>query len=99
MADQLPKLQHSRQPHDTADWCAERAAADRAAAVAAENDNVRQRYELSAASWSARAEMLQRIADNIRARTEAAHAEWNEEDVPLRAALRTGGKEPSDVRL
>jgi hypothetical protein len=99
LADQLPPVQHSRQPHDSAEWCIERAAADRSAAMAAENDNVRQRYELSAASWTARAEMLQRMADNIRARTEAAHAEWNDEDVPLRAALRAGGEEPSDVRL
>jgi hypothetical protein len=82
MAGQLPRVQHSRQPHDSADWCAERAAADRAAAAAAENDNVRQRFELSAASWSARAEMLQRIANNIRARAEAAVDEEDEDDLP-----------------
>ena len=99
MADQLPRVQHRRQPHDTAAWCAERAEADQLAAAAAENDNVRHRFELSAASWSARAEMLQRSEQGIRTRTEAARAEWDEEDVPLRAALRAGAEEPSDVRL
>jgi len=99
LADQLPRVQHRRHPHDTAAWCDERAEADQLAAAAAENDNVRHRFELSAASWSARAEMLERMANNIRARAEAAQAEWNEEDVPLRAALCAGAEEPSDVRL
>jgi hypothetical protein len=99
MADRLPKVQHSRQPQDTAAWCAERAAADSAAAAATDIDNVRKRFELSAASWSARAEMLTRIEDGIRARTEANRAEWDEEDVPLRAALRGLNGELSDVRI
>ena len=74
MADRLPRVQHSRQPQDTAGWCVERAQADRIAAAATDNDNVRLRHELSAASWLARAEMLQRIDDSIRSRSEAACA-------------------------
>ena len=99
MADRLPKVQHSRQPQDSAAWCAESAEADRAAAAATDNDNVRQRFELSAASWSARAEMLGRIEDGIRARTAAVRAEWDEEDVPLPAALRGVGGGLRNVRL
>ena len=99
MVDPLPKLQHSRRPHDTVEWCAERAAADRISAAAADNENIRERFEVSAASWSARAAMLKMIANGIAARSEAARAEWNEEDVPLRAALRAGAEEPSNVRL
>jgi hypothetical protein len=99
MADRLPKVQHSRQPQDTALWCDERAAADRAAAAATDNDNVRKRFELSAASWSARAEMLKQIEQGARARTAAVRAEWDEEDVPLRAALRGVGGGLRDVRL
>jgi hypothetical protein len=99
MVEPLPKLQHSRRPHDTAEWCAERAAADRISAAAADNENIRERFEVSAASWSARAAMLRMIAKGIAGRGKAARAEWDEEDVPLRAALRAGAKEPTDVRL
>ena len=99
MADRLPKVQHNRQPQDTATWCAERAEADRIAAAATDIANVRKRFELSAASWSARAEMLRRIEDGIHARTKADRAEWDEEDAPLRAALRGTDGEVGDVRL
>jgi len=99
MADRLPKVQHSRQPQDTADWCVERAEADRIAAAAADNDNVRRRFELSAESWSARADMLRRVESGIRARSAAVRAEWDEEDVPLRAALRGVGGGLRDVRI
>jgi hypothetical protein len=99
MADRLPKVQHSRQPQDTAAWCVERAEADLLAAAATDIDNVRKRFELSAASWAARAEMLGRVEDGIRARTAAVRAEWDEEDVPLRAALRGAGGGLRDVRL
>jgi hypothetical protein len=99
MADRLPKVQHSRQPQDTASWCAERADADRAAAAATDNDNVRRRFELSATSWSARAEMLGWIEGRTQARAAAVRAEWDEEDVPLRAALRGVGGGRRDVRI
>jgi hypothetical protein len=99
MADRLPKVQHTRQPQDTAVWCIERAEADRLAAAATDIDNVRKRFELSAASWSARGEMLRRIEDGIQARSAAVRAEWDEEDVPLRTALRGVGGGQRDVRI
>jgi hypothetical protein len=100
MSDRLPSVQHrSKQPHDTASGCAERAAADLAAAAATNIDNVRRRFEISAESWMARAAMLQRVADSADARTATEHAEWNEEDVPLRAALRGRDGEADHVRL
>ena len=83
IAVRLPAIQHSRQPQDTASWCVERAEADRAAAAATDNDNVRRRFELSAASWAERAEMLGRIEARIRARTDAVRAERDEQHAPL----------------
>ena len=99
MADRLPKVQHSRQPPETASWCVERADADRAAAAATDNENVRRRFELSAASWSARAEMLGWIENRTRARTVATRIEWDEDDLPLPAALRRTGEGRRNVRL
>ena len=43
---------------DTTGSCNERAAADLAAAAATDNENIRRRFELSAESWKARAELL-----------------------------------------
>ena len=43
---------------DTSGSCSDRAAADLAAAAATDNENIRQRYERSAESWKARAELL-----------------------------------------
>lgn len=58
MAGQLPGPQVRKASQDTAAWCNERAAADLAAAAASDNENVRRRYELSAESWKARAELF-----------------------------------------
>lgn len=99
MTDRLPTVRHNRQPQDTALWCAERADADRAAAAATDNDNIRNRFELSAASWSARAEMLRKNESRTAALTAAARAEFDEEDVPLRAELCGAGGGRRDVRL
>lgn len=82
MADRLPTVRHSRQQHDSAAWCAERAEADRITAAAATNDNIRRRHELSAASWDARAEMLRRFEDNVRTRSEPLCAGVNETALP-----------------
>jgi len=99
MANRLPKLQRGRRPQDTADWCAERAAADQIAAASSQNDNIRRRHELSAESWLARAAMLRMTVYGVRARNDAARAEWDEEEVPSRSALRAGVAGLSDVRL
>jgi hypothetical protein len=53
---------------DTAEICRERAAADLLASVATMTAHQRQRMELSAATWTARAAMLQRVEDGTAAR-------------------------------
>ena len=61
----------SKQPvakRDTAAICRERAAADLLASVAMMTAHQRQRMELSAATWTARAAMLQRVEDGSAAR-------------------------------
>jgi hypothetical protein len=78
MSDRLPGPRHKRRPQDTPSWCTERAEADRIAAAAAGNDNVRMRFQLSAESWSARAEILQRFEDGASAPTDRKRAGWRE---------------------
>jgi len=54
-----PHVPHIRKAsRDTTGSCNERAAADLAAAAATDNENIRRRFELSAESWKARAELL-----------------------------------------
>jgi len=55
---------------ETAEICRERAAVDLLASVSMLNANQRMRLEHSAASWTARAQMLQRVEDGF-ARKEA----------------------------
>jgi hypothetical protein len=58
----------SKLPGDTAAGCRDRAAADLLAATAMGTRNGQQRLEASAASWTARAELLQRDEDDFEAR-------------------------------
>ena len=60
--------QRGKDTRDTATGCRERATADRAGALAASTANGRQVLEKSAASWTSRAELLQRIETGIEAR-------------------------------
>jgi hypothetical protein len=53
---------------DTAEGCRERATADMVSALAMSTANGRQVFEKSAASWTKRADMLQRIETGIEAR-------------------------------
>ena len=62
------KPRSPRQPGDTAEGCRNRAAADLLAAAAMSTRNGTLRMEASSASWSARAEMLQRIDNSYEAR-------------------------------
>lgn len=62
------KPRSSKLPADTAVGCRERAAADLLASAAMSTRNGRQRLETSAASWTARAELLQRDEDDFEAR-------------------------------
>lgn len=62
----LPTPVRKRQPHDTAAGCRIRAEADLLLASAAETDNGRGRFALSAATWATRGDLLQRL--------EASHA-------------------------
>ena len=56
---------------DTAAGCRERATADMLSALAMATANGRQVFEKSAASWTKRADMLQRIETGIEARINA----------------------------
>ena len=61
------KPRSSKLPGDTAIGCRNRAAADLLAAAAMPIGNGRLRMEASAASWTARAELLQRDEDDFEA--------------------------------
>jgi hypothetical protein len=58
MVGRLHAPQIRKASRDTTGSCNERAAADLAAAAATDNENIRRRFERSAESWKARAEML-----------------------------------------
>jgi hypothetical protein len=57
-----------RQPHDTASGCRDQARDSAALADASANLNVRAKFSQSAATWMARANMLQRLDDSHDAR-------------------------------
>jgi hypothetical protein len=63
---------------DTAVGCHELAAADLARALLMDTENARQRFETSASSWTARAELIQRLDDSFEARRAVAMAEWRD---------------------
>lgn len=76
----------SKQPQDTVAGCRDRAEADQLASVVVATANERVRLETSAASWSARANMLQRLDDNHEARKAqvAATASSDDKASPIR---------------
>ena len=59
---------HGKDTRDTATGCRDRATADLVEALAASTANARRVLESSAASWTSRAELLQRIESGIEAR-------------------------------
>lgn len=61
----------ARQPADTVQGCRDRAAADLLASVAMTTANARRKMESSAHSWTARADLLQRLDDSFEARIAA----------------------------
>ncbi len=63
-----PPARGSKKPHETIAGCRIRAEADLLASVVMSTANERIRLETSAASWNARADMLQRLDDNHEAR-------------------------------
>ncbi|MFN3725657.1 MAG: hypothetical protein ACK4SZ_05055 [Allosphingosinicella sp.] len=63
-----------RQPHDTPTGCRDQARGSAALAEASANPNVRAKYVQSAATWTARADMLQRLDDSHAARLALAAA-------------------------
>lgn len=62
-------------PRDSAEACCDRAAANLLEAVTMMTANQRLRLETSAASWTARADMLQRVEDGLERRTHASSGE------------------------
>jgi hypothetical protein len=81
-----PQARSSKQPQDTIAGCRSRAEADLLASVVVSTANERIRLETSAASWNARADMLQRLDDNHAARmAKVARAGSSEDEVsPIR---------------
>jgi hypothetical protein len=63
IAESIRPAPKSALKRETAEMCRERAAADLLASVAALTAHQRERMALSAAAWTARAEMLQRVED------------------------------------
>ena len=68
--------------HDTAGGCRDRALADLASAASTGTQNVRLRFERSAAAWTQRADMIQRLDESFEARRTAASAIWAEDEGP-----------------
>jgi len=81
-----PQARSAKQPQDTIAGCRSRAEADLLASVVMSTANERIRLETSAASWNARADMLQRLDDNHAARmAKAARAGSSEDEAwPIR---------------
>lgn len=66
-----PSMRQGKQPHDTAAGCRVRAEADLARADEMDTAHGRERFEHSAASWTARGDLLARL-DASRAARESA---------------------------
>lgn len=81
MTDRLPPVHLRPAARDTAAGCAERAAADRAAAATNDNDNIRNQLERSAERWAARGELIQR-SEVMAAQPKAASAPSTTSVVP-----------------
>ena len=64
----MARLSSNREQRDTASGCRARAAADLLEAATLATVNERRRMESSAASWTARAELLGRLEDSFEAR-------------------------------
>ena len=75
-----PQQRRAKAPQDTAGGCRDRATADLALAATMDTDNRRLRFEQSAAAWSQRAQMIQRLDESFEARRTAAAAMWAEEE-------------------
>ena len=73
-------------PRDSAEACRERAASNLLEAVTMMTANQRTRLETSAASWTARADMLQRVEDSLERRAEAALGEPGQDLQPREAS-------------
>jgi hypothetical protein len=69
VAASLRSAAPARAKRETAEICRDRAAADLLASVAMINVHQRQRMETSAAMWTERAQMLQRVEDGLARRT------------------------------
>ena len=80
---------------DTPDGCRTRATADLASAVLMDTENGRRRLEHSAATWYARADLIQRLDDSFAARQAAAAAMWAAGESPIAKGRRPAVQEPA----
>jgi len=79
-AHDRPTARRNKAPHDTAAGCRVRADADLLASVSMLTANERIRLETSAASWGARAMLLQGIDERSEARKAGVRAAMTEPD-------------------
>ena len=79
-----PRIRTTKEGRDTADGCRERAAADLLTSVSMIIANERRRMESSAASWTARADLLDRIEAGYEARKAAAASRGTDDGGALR---------------
>jgi hypothetical protein len=80
---------------DTAAGCRDFAAADLARASLMDTENGRRRLEVSAYSWTSRAQMIQRLDDSFDARRAVARAEWEDGENGEPVAPRLDGPDAS----
>lgn len=81
-----PAVSRDKDARDTAEGCRERATADLTRALATSTVNGRQVFEKSAASWTKRADLLQRIETGIEARLNAPEPASNVAGIELTSA-------------
>lgn len=82
-ARSMRSLSHERR--DTAAGCRERAAADLLESATLATVKGRQRMESSAASWTERAELLDRLEASLAARQSAVQESPDDDEAPLRS--------------
>ena len=85
-------------PRDSAEACRDRAAADLVESGTMMTANQRVRLETSAASWTARAQMLQRVEDSVERRVQASQSEPGPDATDSAALAPEADATDSEVR-
>ena len=91
-------LRSQKAPADSVEGCRTRATADLVAAGTMATVNARRKLEHSAASWTARGDLLQRLDDSFEARRSLASAAWDQEEARVSCG-EIAPIEPQPLRL